>query len=127
MKAVDYARYAAKVGEPLVDPDLAAFVAREVLSPVANHVAHAKYAGALKHDQDQHPGQWPILELAVALLDGADRTVGRLDQTTRAWFVPHPVELAGMLNSRRSFRTAPRSEHPAVRKLTDALHARLDA
>lgn len=127
VKAVDYARYAAKAGEPLVDPELAAFVAREVLSPVSNHVAHAKYAGALKLDADQHPGRWPIPELAVVLLDGVAQTVDRLDQTARAWFVPHPIELAGMLDKRRSFRTTPPSEHPAVRKLTDALHARLDA
>lgn len=126
VKAVDYAQYAAKVGEPLIDPDLATFVAREVLSPVSNHVAHAKYAGALKHDPDHHPDRWPIPELAVVLLDGVAQAVDRLDRTARAWFVPHPIELAGMLNSRRSYRTAPRSEHPAVLRLTDALHARLD-
>lgn len=126
VKAVDYAQYSAKVGEPLVDRDLATFVRREVLSPVSNHVAHAKYAGALKLDPEQHPGRWPIPELAVVLLDGVAQTVDRLDQTARAWFVPHPIELAGMLNRRRSYRT-PRSEHPAVRRLTDALHARLDA
>lgn len=126
VKAADYEPYTAPKGPSLVDDELAAFVRSHVLGPVSNHVAHSKYAGALKNAPDQHPGSWPIPELAVVLVGGVAQAVTRLSAEASSWFVPSPVDLARMIEYRRSYRTEP-SEHPDVGKLTHALAARLDA
>lgn len=126
VKARDYEPYAATRGQRLVDHDLATFVRTPVLGPVSNHVAHSKYAGALQNAPDQHPGRWPIPELAVVLVDGVAGVVKRLGREASSWFAPSPVDLAGMIEYRRTHRTVP-SEHPDVRKFTLGLAARLDA
>ncbi len=126
VKAADYERFTAGKGQHLVDGELAAFVRSNVLGPVSNHLAHSKYAGASGNAPGQHPGRWPIPELAVVLVGGVALAVTRLSEEARSWFVPSPVDLARMIEYRRSHRTYP-SGHGDVRKLTKALAARLDA
>lgn len=126
VKAADYEPYTATKGTSLVDDELAAFVRSQVLGPVSNYVAHSKYAGALKNAPGQHPGGWPIPELAVVLVGGVARAVTRLSAEAGSWFVPSPVDLARMIEYRRAHRTD-LSDHPAIGKLTRSLAARLDA
>jgi hypothetical protein len=125
VKAADYGPFAASAAR-LVDEDLAVFVRSKVISPVSNHVTHSKYAGAIGNEVGQHPGHWPIPELAVVLVGGVALVATRLNEEARSWFYPSPVDVAAMLEHRRSWRTTP-SGHREVAKLTHALADRLDA
>ena len=101
-------------------------VAREVRAPVAVHRSHAT-TGATSSEED--PGNWPIPELAVALIGGLARFVAALDpQSDRydpAWFATVPMFHAQLMALDPLATPTEISADPAVGTLTRALHQHL--
>jgi hypothetical protein len=68
-------------------------MARKVEAPVSRHLSHATTG---EKGGEVHPGAWPIVELAVVLIDGLVRFVEDLGPASPdydvAWFQPSPVQ-----------------------------------
>lgn len=80
--------------------DLAQLAAQpEVRAPISKHLAHATYKAALGPDNESAgPGEWPLRELAVALVAGVAETVAALDDLWAAAFAPaSPIDALAAL------------------------------
>jgi hypothetical protein len=97
-----------------------------VLGPVSQHLAHALYPKAKTVTDTKHPGEWPITELAVVLVEGVVAVVESLPTQKADWFVPDPRPLVDEHLGRLRLRRTVRSDNASVARLTTALQAYLD-
>lgn len=108
------------------DHDVTNFVGR-IFGPISEHLSHPVIGDSI---DDPHPGKWPLVELAVVLVEGLkDFIADAMDRTPTfdaSWFTPRPYatyfEL--MYCFPLGYPTWP-SEHRDVRRLTLELHAYL--
>ena len=98
-------------------------IAAEVVHPISQHLGHAM-TGA--KEGEEHPGEWPLPELAVVLVGGLSRFVDALDAATENfevnWFTPSPSDTYQQLTALNllSLPTTV-SRNPSVAALTKAL------
>jgi hypothetical protein len=103
-------------------------VADEIASTISRHLGHATggpQAG------EQHPGPWPIPELAEILATALNRFVAALTDAGHppdrsGWFSPSPSDTAELIASLEvSSNPTPVSDNPSVGKLTKLLQSSL--
>jgi hypothetical protein len=98
-------------------------VARKI-GPISQHLGHASTGS---EEAEQHPGRWPIPELAVILVGGHARFVQALDRNNETyevnWFTPSPVDTYHRDLTAVDPLSSPTevSDNPSVAKLTKAL------
>jgi hypothetical protein len=104
------------------DNDLT-MVARTIESTVSRHLSHATTGSKAG---EEHPGAWPVLELAVVLVGGLARFMKALDTEQAAWFVPAPSPIyAELMTYHPLVVPTAISENASVAELTNALQGYL--
>lgn len=115
------------------DLDTRAAIVRKVLSPVSNHLTHAKYMKRNLVVKPPNPGRWPIPELALVLVRSVADVVDKLHGEPAAWFTPGDApSLTTAVDALATTAAVPLeqrpvSTHPDVAGLTAALRAYLEA
>lgn len=103
-------------------------VAREVTGPISQHLGHitSGHVGG-----EPHPGHWPIVELAVVLVNALarwHRTLVQSDPIVAAHFLPTPMQsFSALITSEPLAKPTPISSNPSVGKLTKRLQDYLAA
>ncbi len=102
-------------------------LAGEVIGPVSRHLGHATTGSK---EGERQPGEWPIPELAVALVRGLARFVLGLDGRSKSyelsWFTPSPVDTYRDFMALNPISSPTKvSDNPSVGRLTKALQQHL--
>jgi hypothetical protein len=100
-------------------------IAAKIDSPISRHLNHATTGSP---DGEPHPGEWPIVELAVILVGGLARFVESIDPQTPCydieWGHQSPLVTYENVTSLGLASTRTRiSANPTVGQLTRRLHA----
>lgn len=100
-------------------------VAEEIISAASHHLAHSSIGGA---EWEPHPGDWPLVEMAVILSRGLVDFVATLGQKyadRAALFGETPLFEYANLEAGGLPLTTPTSDHPEIGALTTSLQAYL--
>ena len=104
----------------------AASLAPVVWSSISQHASHTVKGS---REGEQHPGAWPIPELAVALVGALSSFVVALRATgaeSAAWFAPDPTSVYDeLLAARPDVPATEVSKNPTVGRLTKSLQSYL--
>jgi hypothetical protein len=106
-------------------------VAEAIIGAASEFLAHASPGDPADTEPEPHPGQWPLIEIAVVLTRAFGDFVEVLEKAhvdRAGWFCPRPTQTYGaLIVTDPLVKRTPISDHPRVGELTQLLQARLDA